>query len=97
MTGGLPEGLVTNTEEITGDIERVNRVTVEDISQLWKGELDPWVGQDSIQADNDSSLQYQQESSGQRHRKKTGEFLLEDMEQQEYTRKHHGQSSCSVV
>ena len=39
MTEGLPKGLVTNSESITGDIDRVNRVAVEDISQLWKGLL----------------------------------------------------------
>ncbi|MCJ1235848.1 hypothetical protein MMC14_003821 [Varicellaria rhodocarpa] len=36
MPGGLPEGLVTSTEAIQGDIESVDRVAIEDIQQLWK-------------------------------------------------------------
>ena len=34
---GLPEGLVTNTDAIAGDIQQVNRVIDEDIAQLWRG------------------------------------------------------------
>ena len=34
---GLPEGLVTNSQTITGEINRFDRVDVEDIIKLWKG------------------------------------------------------------
>lgn len=37
MAEGLPEGLITQSEGITGEIERVDRVGVEDIIKLWKG------------------------------------------------------------
>jgi hypothetical protein len=37
MTTNLPKGFVTNSESITGDIERIDTVDVEEISQLWKG------------------------------------------------------------
>ena len=37
MAEGLPPGLVTNAQGITHDMERVDRVAVEDITQLWKG------------------------------------------------------------
>ncbi|MCJ1309913.1 hypothetical protein MMC25_003574 [Agyrium rufum] len=33
---GLPVGLVTNTDAITGNIEQVDRVEVEDLTQFWK-------------------------------------------------------------
>ncbi|KAI9872964.1 MAG: hypothetical protein M1830_000988 [Pleopsidium flavum] len=36
MTEALPKGLVTNSEAITGDIERIDHVAIEDIAQLWK-------------------------------------------------------------
>ena len=39
MAEGLPEGLVTNSEGITEEIERVDHVAVEDITQLWRGIL----------------------------------------------------------
>jgi len=34
---GLPEGLVTNSETITGRIDSIDHVDVEDIITLWKG------------------------------------------------------------
>ena len=34
---GLPEGLVTNSQTITGEINRFDHVDVEDIITLWKG------------------------------------------------------------
>lgn len=37
MAEGLPEGLITQSEAITGEIERVDRVTAEEIIKLWKG------------------------------------------------------------
>ena len=39
MTEGLPKGLITNSEAITDDLERVDTVAIEDITQLWKGML----------------------------------------------------------
>lgn len=39
MSGGLPEGLVTSTDSIEGEIESVDRVAVEDITKLWKGRI----------------------------------------------------------
>jgi hypothetical protein len=41
MADGLPEGLVTSTDAIRVDIERVDRVAVEDITQLWRGKWRP--------------------------------------------------------
>ena len=41
MADGLPEGLVTNTEAISGDIESVDRVDVEDLAHLWRGNHRP--------------------------------------------------------
>lgn len=38
MTTSLPEGIITNTDTISGDIEQVEEVTVEDVYRLWKGE-----------------------------------------------------------
>lgn len=37
MAEGLPEGLVTHRPSITSEIERVDKVAIEDIIQLWKG------------------------------------------------------------
>ena len=34
---GLPEGLVTNSETITGEIDSIDHLDVEDIIKLWKG------------------------------------------------------------
>ncbi|MCJ1465612.1 hypothetical protein MMC07_004231 [Pseudocyphellaria aurata] len=36
MAEGLPEGLVTHRPSITSEIERVDKVAIEDIIQLWK-------------------------------------------------------------
>lgn len=45
MAEGLPEGLVVNNHRITGEIERVDRVVVEDITKLWKGIVLPMLCQ----------------------------------------------------
>lgn len=37
MSFGLPEGLVTANSNITGELERLDRLAVEDVIQLWKG------------------------------------------------------------
>ena len=37
MPGGLPEGLVSTKEVVSGEIERVDRVEAEDVQKLWKG------------------------------------------------------------
>lgn len=37
MSFGLPEGLVTASSNITGELERLDRMAVEDVIQLWKG------------------------------------------------------------
>lgn len=37
MSCGLPEGLVTASSNITGELERLDRMAVEDVIQLWKG------------------------------------------------------------
>jgi hypothetical protein len=37
MADGLPEGLVTNTEAISGDIQSVDRIAAEDLAHLWRG------------------------------------------------------------
>lgn len=34
---GLPEGLITNSEAIADDIDRVDRVVVEDLKRFWRG------------------------------------------------------------
>ncbi|MCJ1247571.1 hypothetical protein MMC30_004785 [Trapelia coarctata] len=36
MADGLPEGLVTNTEAISGDIQSVDRIATEDLAHLWR-------------------------------------------------------------
>jgi len=36
---GLPEGLVMNSETITGKIDSIDHVDVEDIIILWKGPI----------------------------------------------------------
>lgn len=37
MSFGLPEGLVTANSSIAGELERLDRIAVEDVIQLWKG------------------------------------------------------------
>ena len=37
MPGGLPQGLVSTKEVVSGEIERVDRVEAEDVQKLWKG------------------------------------------------------------
>ncbi|KAL8736383.1 MAG: hypothetical protein Q9181_002435 [Wetmoreana brouardii] len=37
MAEGLPEGLLTTNQDVTSNIESVDRVDVEDIVRLWKG------------------------------------------------------------
>lgn len=37
MPGGLPPGLITNTETITEEIDNTERVQVEDVAKLWRG------------------------------------------------------------
>lgn len=37
MSFGLPEGLVNASSNITGELERLDRMAVEDVIQLWKG------------------------------------------------------------
>jgi Fungal protein of unknown function (DUF1752) len=39
MPGGLPPGLITNTETITEEIDKTERVQVEDVAKLWRGML----------------------------------------------------------
>lgn len=34
---GLPEGLVTNSQTIAGEINSIEHVDIEDIIVLWKG------------------------------------------------------------
>jgi hypothetical protein len=40
MSSILPKGIVVNTAEISGDIERIDRepLDLEEIAKLWKGE-----------------------------------------------------------
>ena len=37
MAEGLPEGLITNNDTITGEIHRLQEVDVEDVIKMWKG------------------------------------------------------------
>lgn len=37
MSFGLPEGLITTNSNVTGELERLDRMAVEDVIQLWKG------------------------------------------------------------
>ena len=37
MPGGLPQGLVSTKEVVSGEIERVDLVEAEDVQKLWKG------------------------------------------------------------
>ena len=37
MPGGLPPGLVSTKEVVSGEIEQVDRVEAEDVQKLWKG------------------------------------------------------------
>lgn len=37
MTTSLPQGIITNTDSISADIEQVDEVTIEDVRRLWKG------------------------------------------------------------
>ena len=37
MPGGLPQGLVSTKEVVSGEIESVDRVEAEDVQKLWKG------------------------------------------------------------
>jgi hypothetical protein len=39
MTEALPKGIVTNTENISGEIEAIDQVDLEDIAQLWRGKV----------------------------------------------------------
>lgn len=43
MTTSLPAGIITNSDSIAGDIEKVDAVRVEDVQRLWKGScwMDP--------------------------------------------------------
>ena len=42
MSSILPKGIVVNTAEISGDIEKIDRepLAPEEIAKLWKGEED---------------------------------------------------------
>ena len=37
MTEGLPKGLIATNENVSSEIEREDRVAVEDITKLWRG------------------------------------------------------------
>ena len=37
MAEGLPEGLITNSDSITEEIERTDHIDIEDITRLWRG------------------------------------------------------------
>ncbi len=37
MTEGLPKGLIATSDNVSSEIEREDRVAVEDISRLWRG------------------------------------------------------------
>ena len=39
MTEGLPKGLIGTSENVSSEIEREDRVAVEDITKLWRGTL----------------------------------------------------------
>lgn len=89
MADGLPEGLVTNSSSIKGEIERVDRVAIEDVIQLWKGILGLPTSEPA-EADRNvhSSLLYQQSDLGRWHGPEARESLLEDLEQSKHTGSH---------
>ena len=74
---GLPEGLITNTNAITEDIQRVDRVADEDIAQLWRGSR--FLSPPGLIL-NLPSILNQPEATCQQYWNKTGEPVLEDME-----------------
>jgi len=37
MAGGLPKGLIATNENVSSEIEREDRIAVEDITKLWRG------------------------------------------------------------
>lgn len=90
---GLPEGLVTTSETITGEIESVDHVDVADIIKLWKGIVPTGHrGRTRTKATFDSIL-YEPETSCGWRGPTTGEFLLEIMEQRSYIEEYHWLSS----
>jgi len=87
MTDALPKGLVTNSEAITGEIESIDYVAIEDIAQLWKGKPDRmvlalalprffWLTLDVV-----VSLHDQQSRLRRPRRTAARVFLLADLEQ----------------
>lgn len=86
MADGLPEGLVTHRPSITGEIGRVDRVESEDIAQLWKG-IWPRGSSNALPSHRlcelVPSLFHQQGRDRRWGGSTAGEFLLEDLEQQE--------------
>lgn len=88
MADGLPEGLVTHSQGITGEIDRVDRVEPEDIAQLWKGTYPHHLRASKhitrpMLMQIASSLFHQQGCDCGWRWSTAGEFLLEDLEQQE--------------
>ena len=82
MTEGLPKGLVTNSEAITGDIQGVDHIDAEDLAHLWRGKRWRFWASWSIKLTVFfHSLHHQSKPARQRRRTPAGELFLEDMEQ----------------
>lgn len=89
MAEGLPEGLVTNSEAISGDIHGVDHIAPEDLAHLWRGNSELSSSRsDTLSSLPDCSLHYKPEAPCQRCWSKAGELFLENMEQQEDPGQH---------
>lgn len=81
MAQGLPKGLIATNENVSSEIEREDRVAVEDIAKLWRGSFAVF---STAQMTNANvlfrhSLLGQQRRACRRCGITAGELLLEDL------------------
>ncbi len=91
MTEALPKGLLTHSDAITADIERIDSVAIEDIAQLWKGWCCPsaTLVEDTAEGNRVGSLRDQQSRVRWPGRSSPGVLLLAHMEQSADPSQHH--------
>jgi hypothetical protein len=80
MSSILPKGIVVNTPEISGDIQKIDRepLALEEIAKFWKGKRANGLARISLSL-IDASLYHHEEKTCRPHSRTFREFLVADM------------------
>lgn len=77
MSSILPKGIVVNTPEISGDIQKIDRepLALEEIAKLWKGKKVNGLVRITLSL-IDTSLHYHKEKASRPYSRTLGELLV---------------------